>query len=66
MGFETVVLSVVRDVCRHANAGFEYGTLFIDNISKEEADRILNNLQDRYKCGVEMNKVGQEFAFDFI
>ena len=66
MGFETVMLSVVKDVVRHASAEFTYCTLFVGNIDKSEATLILNNLRHFANCEVRMNEVGTEYAYDFV
>lgn len=68
MGFETVALSIVKDVVRHSRAGFTSGTMFVENIDKTEATRILDNLRGRFYAEVILSEIGdsEEFAFDFI
>ena len=66
MGFETVMLSVVKDVVRHSQAEFQYGTLFVSNINEGEANRILNNLRNYTTFGIQMNEGVYEFSYDFV
>lgn len=66
MTFEHVVLSVVKDTARHSKSEFFNGTLFVANISQEDATRILNNLRAMAYADTIMNVSGTEFAFDFI
>jgi hypothetical protein len=67
MGFETNVLAKVAEVLNCTNAAsFDYGTMFISGICKEDAERVLCRLYADLKCSIEMNQVGAEFAFDFV
>jgi hypothetical protein len=66
MGFETVVLSAVKDVVNHSLASFEFGTLFIANIDAEEAAQVQMNLRELCTCNVIQSQVGGEFAYDFV
>ena len=68
MGFETVMLSVVKDVARNSRATFMNGSLFVIKVDAEEANRILTNLKHFARCDVQMtrNKVTGEYAYDFV
>ena len=66
MGFETVILSVTKDVVRHSRAEFTNGTLFVGNIDETEANRLVNNFRNYAQCEVVVSEVGGEFAFDFV
>jgi hypothetical protein len=67
MGFETVVLSIVKDTVRHARAEFTNGTMFVDNINAVEANRIVNGLRGFVYADTIVSQIGNtnEFAFDF-
>ena len=66
MGFETKINSVVEDTVQSARAGFEYGTLFVSNITNEESLQILEAIREVVQCKVDLNRAGTEFAYDFI
>lgn len=66
MGFETVVLSVVKDTVRHAQAEFTNGTMFVSNIDASEAVQIMNSVRGYIYADTIISKVGSDFAFDFI
>lgn len=50
MGFETVVLSAVKDVARDVGAEFTNGTLFIDNSDLTEVNMISEYLKSYVTC----------------
>ena len=68
MGFETVVLSVVKDTVRHSRAEFVNGTMFVENIDSDEANRIVNGLRGFVYADTVVSQIGDtdEFAFDFV
>jgi ribosomal protein L11 methylase PrmA len=67
MGFETNVLAKVAEVLHCTNAAsFDHGTMFVSGIFQEDAERVLCRLYADLKCSIEMNKVGADFAFDFV
>lgn len=65
MGFETVILSVIKDVARSARAEFQYGTLFVSNVDDTEANRILNNIRSYTTGEIILSQVGDEYSYDF-
>ena len=71
MGFETLVLEIVKPKLGDTGvAGFTYGTLFVDNITEQQAKsvrEVLVNSTD-IKCNIEVNRIGQtsEYAYDFV
>ena len=70
MGFETRVLEIVEPALGATGvASFSYGTLFVDRVSAEQADTILQKLRGREGLGnVEVTRIGQtnEYAYDFV
>ncbi len=65
MTLELVALSVVADVARHSKATFVNGTMFVENIDKVDASRILNNLRHYVYLDTIMSETEYEFAYDF-
>jgi hypothetical protein len=50
MGFETVVLSAIKDVARDVGAEFSNGTLFMDNTNRAEVNMISEFLKSYVRC----------------
>ena len=69
MGFETLVLAKVAKVLgSDKQAMFEYGTLFVSGLTKDEAEKVRDMLSMNWMLRVEMNDMGStvdEFAYDF-
>ena len=66
MGFETVVLNKVASVLSSTRfAEFQCGTLFVADITQEQAQSVLNELNVDCRCNILMNKCGTEYAYDF-
>lgn len=65
MGFETVILSVIKDVVRHSRAEFINGTLFVSNIDVHESVQVMNTLYMYTQHSIYLSKVGDEFSYDF-
>ena len=66
MGFEKVVLDEVAKVMKSdTTAEFTDGTLFV-RCTVEEAIQIETALLGKFKCGILLNRCGDESAFDFV
>ena len=67
MSFEKVALNVVAKVVKQDDtAAFAYGTLFVPGITAGQAAKIETALIERFKCGIIVSKVAEEFSFDFV
>lgn len=70
MGFEKQVMTVVEPVLEQGNtAEFHYGTLFVDNVTEDQARSIFHKLVHNHQFGnVEVTRIGQtnEYAYDFV
>lgn len=65
MGFETAVINHIEDVVPDAKAYFAHGTLFVGDVDMEEA-RTISGIILKNFGNVIVNKVGDEFAYDFV
>ena len=71
MGFENRVLKVVApELVTNGTASFFNGTLFIENITENQAIAVRQRLEDYegITCNIEVNRIGQtsEYAYDFF
>lgn len=71
MGFETRVLTIVKPKLGNVGqANFYNGTLFVDQITEEQAVAIREVLvtTPEITCNIEVNRIGKtsEYAYDFF
>jgi hypothetical protein len=67
MGFETVVLAHVAEVLgTDVKAEFAHGSLFILDITPDEAVKIWKMLRELTSGPVDMGHLGDEVYYDFV
>lgn len=65
MGFEKTVLNQVEEVEPTVEANFAYGTLFLNQATDEQVQRIVAALHDVVNCRLIVNSHPIESSIDF-
>lgn len=67
MSFEKKALTIVQSIIAKNTSSFFNGTLFVEEISSNQAAKIETALIENFKCGIIVSKQSiAGFSFDFV